>query len=1061
MLSLYGQVPISNGRVSAVVEPRFGGKITELSAGKVRIRLAPAEIPEASFGLAKERLFGDNHDFIISRAEVIKKTPDTVTMKIHGAKPPFDRIELEKTISIPASGDYIRVDLTFRNLQPLAGDLAIVPWVHHSWKPAESDTFLIPHADGFSMTRTDSPVTRQISTAASGNWTGVFWEPENTGLLFLSETPPAVFYDYLSKNVSSVEMLYERTASIPRTSLTYYILPSDNWQERAFSLKEQFKPQIPGDLRHSEASPLSFAEKFTEAEAKELPQFDVAYCLPEAFISPDIPLPIPLKVLKKDSAEGIVEMELPPNVAMTAYCGGFMDIVNNRMELLSHTEKEGKNIYRFRVHVRPTARWDISAMRVFLQSRAEGDAGLLVWRVFHDGKKLAEKTLPLKNIRIPKAKIPKKFTTIFGADYMLLKTYPQLTGILKHMGVNGICLYPSIYGAPLPPGSIREMLASLKKQSFLTAFMSGSAYFNPMVENRPELQTMDISGNRMPLLDFSARGDWMDSLAMNFQKWGGADGVDLVISDYEPYFSGPMAGFTPSAEEKFQRFMAEKYPAVPWIPPKAIAGNPGKYPEQEKRWVEFKCIQFADFLKTIARKVNQLNPELKIGLCTIPGASEEGMMAANLCDQREFCRFLDFNMPMLYNNVYKTMPEYRTAIELFKQIAAASGGKAKIFPTLSTGLWGDSNPIQPPDSTFHLLLETALAQLPGCYIFPGFAGADALPLAQMSRAIDLIAANEDIIFDGTPADDAVWLSDIENTELKLPAFFKPRVTVKGSKALVYLAEYSPYPIRFQAGFQLPGRFSAKDLISGKSYGTLANGSSLDLVLSPGAKAVLLELSALDGVSFPADFAPAKQPEPEKKETSRENLVLYESFDGTTGGRPATAKHSFSFSQNGWKNHCLYFKDYQAVWTRDVNTRLSSGNATAEFHFCPHRNIVDGIKINYSLLVLNFNDHQLLRLKFETGTKGRLSIAVGVQEQDRIRWQNVSLGQTDRWAEGKWYKLKVSIGNKGLQIWIDDKSEFELKNLYDISQLNSISLGGEWSSFGRFDELAIFDRSDIE
>lgn len=102
----------------------------------------------------------------------------------------------------------------------------------------------------------------------------------------------------------------------------------------------------------------------------------------------------------------------------------------------------------------------------------------------------------------------------------------------------------------------------------------------------------------------------------------------------------------------------------------------------------------------------------------------------------------------------------------------------------------------------------------------------------------------------------------------------------------------------------------------------------------------------------------------------------------------------------------------------------------------------------------------MRLYFQTGTQGHLGIATGSIEPKRIRWKEVRRGKSDRWAKDKWYKLKVSIGANGVKLWIDDKVEFESKTSYNINLLKAIYLGSEWGSFGSFDELTIFDRSDI-
>ena len=224
------------------------------------------------------------------------------------------------------------------------------------------------------------------------------------------------------------------------------------------------------------------------------------------------------------------------------------------------------------------------------------------------------------------------------------------------------------------------------------------------------------------------------------------------------------------------------------------------------------------------------------------------------------------------------MQNYHNEVDLFQNMA--TGKRAVIFPTLTLGFWGEDNPF-PPEHSFFLLLETALTQCRGAYIFPGFAGSDNLGVMYLSRAMNLIADIEDFIEDAIRQDRQVTIRECYNSALNLPASVEPLVLIKGNKMLVWLAEYSSGQVQMKVDFNLPADCRITALSGSKVNSILKKEETYAITLYPGdGKGQLLLLETIDGSNFPI----RKTVTQEEDTAHDQDLIFHDAFDNSTFGK---------------------------------------------------------------------------------------------------------------------------------------------------------------------------------
>ena len=357
------------------------------------------------------------------------------------------------------------------------------------------------------------------------------------------------------------------------------------------------------------------------------------------------------------------------------------------------------------------------------------------------------------------------------------------------------------------------------------------------------------------------------------------------------------------------------------------------------------------------------------------------------------------------------MQNYHNEVDLFQNMAA--GKRAVIFPTLTLGFWGEDNPF-PPEHSFFLLLETALTQCRGAYIFPGFAGSDNLGVMYLSRAMNLIADIEDFIEGAIRQDRQVTILECHNSGLNLPASVEPLVLIKGNKMLVWLAEYSSGQVQMKVDFNLPADCRITALSGSKVNSILKKEDTYAITLHPGdGKGQLLLLETIDGSNFPI----RKTVTQEEDTAHDQDLIFHDAFDNSTFGKNGSATHFYQFDSAGKKGACLYMRDYESFWTLPRQFNLPSGELTIEFYFKASRMFGPGNNVLWDMIRGNLGKDQLFWLFFDP-VSGKMCFALGKQKNGKVvDWPIRLLSKTERWPANIWMPIKLNLGKAGIQLTI--------------------------------------------
>ncbi|MDD5600001.1 MAG: hypothetical protein PHV82_18800, partial [Victivallaceae bacterium] len=818
----------------------------------------------------------------------------------------------------------------------------VIPWFHHMFTDANAvnvHQIIQPHAKGLDLTGVkDDNTSVRSAIKGEANWSAYYNRKNQTGMLMISATPAKLLYSWnrgTPQTMSAtIEMMYDKLNPVPQAQIDYYLIPIIN-SKTACALPVKAVPSIPADfavLKHlggKRSSYSQFANKYKEKIPLRLSvETDTLY------VSKDFFLPMFLRISGTQSKKPAqLTLDLPETLELKGFMGRYWRFnPNEKIELKEQKkiirENENYTRYIFALDSQNTGFW-----RFFIKAKKAGACRPLYYSYKFSSQRIAEHTLPVEIIDFPQAKTPRLFTAIFEADYALLKDYtddPKALKLFKHLGFNGIALQGNVPCKEVPAETVKEFLQDYKKNGFITAIMR-AGYFRPPAHK--DLQAIDIDGELTTRFDFTARGEWMGKIIKRMLDDGDKSGFDLLISDWEPYTSGGhRVSFTQRTIDKFKSWFTAKYPKMEYVDPLTLAKHPHQYPERYNSWVNFKCEQLADYVKKLVDET-QRHSKIKIGWCTISGLSVQSQKVATLSDQALISQNIDYNMPMLYNDLYESMPQYKETLNLFIQ-AAKKAKRAKIWPTLTSGLREKPSRF-PLKHSFYIMLETAFSQAGGCFIWPGFPSGNGKTLYWMSRALNIIAEYEEILFKGQRMDELVQISGALNIKNNVPAKIVQYATVKDDNILVYLAEYSPDPVSCEVKFHLPHKYRVYNVSAGlQRVAELGPGNnSLKLTLQPGEKGIILLLKSSSGQTFPADFKIAKA-QPETAVPDKENLLLYDGFENKSlGTSSALNKYNFMYAQ-GKVGQCLIFSQYQADWQYLQELSPASGALTIYFSYRP-------------------------------------------------------------------------------------------------------------------------------
>jgi len=795
------------------------------------------------------------------------------------------------------------------------------------------------------------------------------------------------------------------------------------------------------------------AQLYEKAPEKSEP-LEARLWQPTLVVSPDAVYPYALGLKGNIAGKNpIFVIDVPEGVEMVAWSDKYW-WGKDKAELL-RTEKikrENGNYTRhtFAVSLGFAQPWLHSYFRLFFKTaKTSGPVQPLYYRTGQDGNLYTEKSAPVEIVRIPQSKVPKRFVSMMGCDYEMMKKYPDWQNNLRRMGVNGVCLNYNVPRDGLATvEEVRTMNHAMKKDGFVTATM-GAGFFGP--PETKELSAVDINGKTTHNFDFTARGPFMDQAAERMCKLGGEPEFDMLISDYEAYFNGYNLSFTERTLSKFKKYFEEKHKNMKYVDPKTMTLQKREYPEHYKIWVEWKSAQFFEYMSDIAAKVRAKHPKLKIGFCTTPGVSEWQCKEVYLQDNRLWNNtFLDHNVTMVYNNLYSTMHNCRAEMDTMGGMA--EGTKAVFFPALTFGFWSEIEYKFPPEDSRHIIYEAVTSGAKGYWVFPGFVGGNGWHYAEMALANRVIAENEETLLDGRRADGLVKKTNARRADGGA-VDIRPKVLVLKNKAVVYLAEYSGKEISGEAVMDLPFECEARDAETGENLGKVGKDGALKFKFGGKVKARMFVLEGPEGGEFPKETRKSAANTADSPSLDDASLVFYDSFDTEPLKGGMIDNYQIFSSLGGVKNNCLKVTDYRGGCVYDESVRLKSGNATIDLWHTPGRDFGKGTKTEFTVLRVTAGGDYQIWLDFN-GSDGKLRLVA--RKDGKYLWESAVRSKIDSWTNS-WYNIRVSFGDKGAALWVNGELQEESRRKWPaVAELTKVQLGATWRTFGLFDELKIYD-----
>lgn len=1059
-----GILSLDNGSIKINIQPEQGGRIVSFTKKGIDENLVESDKNFTS-GVAKDRFWSDNWLFAQTPYNVIEQTKNSILLRVNGKEPPFDRIEITKRFTLDNNKEYLKVELTIKDTKPVIGDLKVAPWIHNQFtlgKLGENTQFYFPHEKGIHIVKQSNHDIKQPRIRANSNWMAFYNTKSKSGLIFAADPAPKILYSYIDKNAcGSLEMLYDNILPVPEFKITYYLMPITEFS--AAELKKvnfplALCPAVPEHI--TQVTPTAVADNLEFSEyyqkSKEYKPLELQHWKSKGYLSPDFiyPLYFGIRLADKVKKPKLI-FDIPEDIKLIASCAGYWNL-NDKMvqasteNIILNNQKYTRYIFDINASSRNV--WTESFARIFLSSDRKDGRFEMYYMAEYDGIKTTSKTIPFEIIKIPKSRVPEKFMISFGCDYTLVKNYPDFDRYAKHLGINSLAFNYNVPSQDLNADDLKKFLNTIKALGYSTGTM-GWGFFQPPLD-KPHAITVDGKEDNKHF-EFTARGTFEDAVVKLFIEKAGKPGFDYVISDYEAYFSGRTISFSESTIAKFKVYFTENYPKLEYVDPKLIYVNPEKYPEQNKAWINFKSEKFADYLDGIVKKVKAQYPSLKIGLCTPPGASDFEISSDSLLDVTRISGFLDYDMPMLYNNLYRIMNKLSDELKVHYKLASKAN-HAALMPAISLNFWGEGMKY-PPEDIPYMIYECIFSGAKGFYVFPGYAGADGLEMSYFSSSVNLIAENEEILWAGQRMDGLVYVKKAVNTDLKQPVIIAPKVIAYKDTAMIFLADYSGQKISVSLELTQDGDCSVTDAETKKLLHNLTDGNkTIDLTLDVKTKGYVLIIKNKNGTVFENKKTDQTAPLIQNKGNEKD-LVFYEGFDENTKGINGTPEHYFSVTESSLKDKGLYLKDYESLWLYDKSIDLKSGSATIDFYWKPSFNIPLGSTV--SLFTISLDENLIYKLEF-VKNQGRLRLLGKDSRIADYNWSNCLYSKTEQWSSSVWYNMRVLIGPDGLSLYVNGVLESQIKPpkiaIAPIQKITQIKLGSRWQSFGIYDELKIFD-----
>lgn len=1043
-------VKIGNEFFDAKIDVARNGKITSFKEKDGNDMAFSDSVAGRSSGIGKHRTYEDK-SYFDDTVQLLSADANKAVMKIaHG------RIEMLKTISLPPGKKYLKVEFIFKDTIPVEGKLEIAPWIHNtiaiSGEPGEG-FFYLPHEKGIRVDSTEVAATYSLISSNS-NW--MAYVDKKTGKSFIVVTDPAptglYYWCSPASKMGTLEFHYPQMIPVPDYKITCYFLPGSDIDSAALPVK--LNPQFPAKGKTLEPV-MKQSVDFNilhEKKAEKRDALEIQFWQPELVLSPDVLFPYALGIRGNiRGKDPLAIIDVPEGLEIVQACGKYWRAKSTVVPEGKENIKRGDiNYTRFKYKLNPDygTEWQHSYIRIFFKATKGLSANAKFYYCSSlDGILFPEKSVPVKVVNIPQSQVPRKFMVMMNCDYEMMKSYPDWEKNLKYLGINGIALNYNVPSKELASvDEVREVNDTMRKAGFITATM-GAGFFEPPHDKN--LKAVDINGNMTSNFDFTARGPFMDDVAAKIENMAGAPCFDIVISDYEAYFNGYKLSYTERTLKKFEEYFRNSIKDLVYIDPKTMTLNKEKYPEHYKIWVNWKSNQFHEYLNEITQNVRKKYPDLKIGFCTTPGVSEWQCKEVYLQDNKLWNNtFLDYNMQMIYNNVYGSMNSVHSDMDIMGKMQ--EGTKGVFVPVLSFGFWGNLGPRSPAEDSKYMIYEAVTSGAKGYWVWPGFVGGNGWNYAYMAQANKVIAENENAFLDGCRMDGivkSVKASHNDGTAVEI----KPKVIVYKDVMLLYIAEYSGIDTTVELILDIPYECEASDAESGEKIGKISDKTALQLKLCGKEKGKMIIIRN----PGKKEFQGLKENRKEKKnvDTPAANTVLSDSFDEEPLKGKASGEYPIFSSPGGVRGNCLKITDYRGVCIYDQKLSISSGNVTVDLWFKPNRNFSETAKTEFSIFSLTISDKYIVFLQ-RTNSGGRLQLIA--KYKDKYLRDSAIFSEIDKW-NSIWYNVKVSFGKDGASMWIDEKLQGKSEKSWpEVYGIERVQLGSPFRTFGFYDELKIYD-----
>ena len=435
------------------------------------------------------------------------------------------------------------------------------------------------------------------------------------------------------------------------------------------------------------------------------------------------------------------------------------------------------------------------------------------------------------------------------------------TDAFRQIGIRSIELWAYVRGRALPGSSRSDRAAfghdwlktSAAKlaDSGIETVPAGAEWWWASAQKTAEGRATTLEGEPASELRLTYNDDNNGAGGEYFQDWLEQgkylidNGFYLHGLDPEIYRKGDLIDYSPTTLAAFETYYRTQT-SDRYIEPERLARNPGKWPEAEHIWNQFKAERYVQFFADYRaemegymdrRGLDRTQTPFELRALTTYHRGSRGFVGyldymqspvytRMLEDPKRMAAVFDYLAPMIYVDVYgegdrydMKLPQEDTAV--LRQLTEDSNRETKISPILSAGYPFIEN-FESDLSAAMLqanMLETLMA---GGYGFGlwGESPIDALDMKAIAQTVGMLSPYEEILLAGQPTD---------GVRVHSNRAFASRIAQESeeeTRSLVLISEYSKQPK--EVTVELAGRKTdvVIDLASGESVPRLLSADSL-------------------------------------------------------------------------------------------------------------------------------------------------------------------------------------------------------------------------------------------